>query len=125
MRTPLSRVLGLGSAKDGTGHWWGQRVSAVALVVLTIWLLASLVSLNDSSHAQVVAWVASPWNAIALVLFLSSMFYHSYLGIQVVVEDYIHHDGVKVVTLILSGFLHALLVVAGVFAVLRIALGGQ
>ncbi len=125
MRTPLGRVLGLGSAKDGTAHWWGQRVSGVALLILVLWLLGSLVSLNDASYTQVVAWLQSPWNAIVLVLFLASVFYHSYLGVQVVVEDYVHNDGLKVVTLVASAFLHALLAVAGTFAVLRIALGGQ
>ena len=125
MRTPLGRVLGLGSAKDGTGHWWGQRVSAVALVILVLWLLVSLVAMNGASYGDVVAWVRSPWSAIVLVLFLASMFYHSYLGVQVVIEDYIHSDGLKVVSLIGSAFLHALLAVAGIFAVLRIALGGQ
>ena len=123
MRTPLSRVLGLGSAKDGTGHWWSQRLSAIALLVLTVWLVSSLIALNGLSHSEVLGWISGPWNAVALVLFIASLFYHSNLGIQVVVEDYVHQDGVKLATLVLSAFVHAALAVAGIFAVLRIALG--
>lgn len=125
MKTPLNRVLGLGSAKDGTGHWWGQRVTAVALTILIVWMLASLLALGNASHEQVVEWVAAPWNSIALILLVGTLFYHSKLGVQVVIEDYVHQDGLKVVALLTSNLLHVVMAVAGIFAVVRISLGGS
>jgi succinate dehydrogenase / fumarate reductase membrane anchor subunit len=123
LRTPLGRVLGLGSAKDGTSHWWGQRVSAVALLVLGLWFAFMLATMDGFSHAEVIAFVSKPIHGVLLVLLTAALAYHSYLGIQVVIEDYIHAPGVKVLSLLLSRFLHALLAVAGIYAVLRIGLG--
>ena len=122
LTSPLRRVLGLGAAKEGVGHWWAQRVSAVALVVLGLWFAIALVMLGDYTRASVTAWIAAPLNAILLSLTLLTAAYHSQLGVQVVIEDYVHHHWLKVVSLLLLNFLHIVLAAAGVFAVLHVAL---
>ena len=122
LRTPLGRVLGLGTAKDGTSHWWGQRVSAVALLFLGLWFAWLLAVTPDFSHAAVVAEIGRPINSILLLLLAVTLAYHSYLGIQVVIEDYVHAPGLKVATLLFSRFAHILLVAAAVFAILKIGL---
>lgn len=123
LRSPLGRVLGLGTAKDGTSHWWGQRLSAVALLILGIWFAWMLAITPDLSHAAVVAEIGRPINAILLLLLSVTMAYHSYLGVQVVIEDYVHAPGLKLVALVLSRFAHILLAVAALFAILKIGLG--
>jgi succinate dehydrogenase / fumarate reductase membrane anchor subunit len=122
LRSPLGRVLGSGTAKDGTSHWWGQRVSAIALLFLGIWFAWYLAVTPDFSHAAVVADIGRPVNSILLLLLAITLGYHSYLGIQVVIEDYVHSPGRKVVTLLFSRFAHVALVAAAVFAVLKIGL---
>jgi succinate dehydrogenase / fumarate reductase membrane anchor subunit len=122
LRSPLGRVLGSGTAKDGTSHWWGQRVSAIALLFLGIWFAWYLAITPDFSHAAVVADIGRPVNSILLLLLSITLGYHSYLGIQVVIEDYVHSPGLKVVTLLFSRFAHVALVAAAVFAVLKIGL---
>ena len=125
-RTPLGRVLGLGSAKDGTGHWWAQRVSSVALGPLMLWLVYSLVQMardGGADYLAVVDWVSAPFNTVALLLLIPTLLYHSHLGVQVVIEDYIHADGVKVVALLAQKFIHAAFAAAGILAVLRLSLG--
>jgi succinate dehydrogenase / fumarate reductase membrane anchor subunit len=123
LRSPVGRVLGLGSAGEGVGHWWTQRVTSVALVLLGLWFVFSLVRMPDVSYAVVTAWIASPVNAVLLVLLIGTMVYHSMLGVQVVVEDYVSHHGAKIVTILLLNFLHYVLAALGIFAVLRIAFG--
>jgi len=123
LRSPLGRVLGLGTAKDGTSHWWGQRVSAVALLVLGLWFAWWAATMSDFSHAEVVGAIGRPINAVVLLLLAATMAYHSYLGVQVVIEDYVHAPGVKVLALLLSRFAHILLAAAAVFAILKIGLG--
>ncbi|MDX2410916.1 MAG: succinate dehydrogenase, hydrophobic membrane anchor protein [Woeseiaceae bacterium] len=122
LRAPLGKVLGLGTAKDGTSHWWGQRVSAIALLGLGLWFAFSLATSTGYSHAEVVAEIGRPINSILLLLLTVTTAYHSYLGIQVVIEDYVHASGVKVLALILSRFAHVLLATAAVFAILKIGL---
>jgi succinate dehydrogenase / fumarate reductase membrane anchor subunit len=124
LRTPLARARGLGSAKEGVNHWWAQRVTAVALVPLTLWFVVSLLSVLGEDYAQLVAWIGSPLNTVLLVTFLFSMFYHAYLGLQVVIEDYVHTEAVKLATLLAMKFLLILLGAAAILAVLRIAFGG-
>ena len=124
MRTSLGRVRGLGSAKDGTAHWWAQRVSAVALVPLCLWFVVSFVGLAASEHAAVVAWLRSPVVAVLLILLIGTVFYHAWLGLQVVVEDYVHAEGLKLASLLLIKFTVVVLAAAAVFAVLRVALRG-
>ena len=123
LRTPLNRVLGLGSAKDGTDHWWSQRMTAIALVPLTLWFVFSLTVRGDLSYTAVVEWIATPINAIGLILLVITLSYHSMLGVQVVVEDYVHAGWLKLSTLILANFAHVAFGTAGVFAILRIAFG--
>ena len=121
MRTPLSRVRGLGSAKDGTHHWWVQRLSAVALVPLTVWFVISMISLAGADHAAVSAWLAQPLSAVFMLLFVVATFYHLQLGVQVVIEDYLHGEAMKIICLVVLKLLSIALGVAGVFAVLKVA----
>lgn len=123
LHTPLNRVLGLGSAKDGTDHWWSQRMTAIALVPLTLWFVISLVAHGDLGYSAIFEWIATPMNAIGMVLLVITLSYHSMLGVQVVVEDYVHAGWLKLSTLILANFAHVALGTAGVFAILRIAFG--
>ena len=121
--TPLNRVLGLGSAKDGVEHWWAQRLSAVALALLGLWLVFAFIGLADFRHDTVVNWLQAPSASILMILTLLTLGYHSQLGVQIVIEDYVHASGLKVAALILTTFVHIGIVVAGVFAVLKVALG--
>ena len=123
LRSPLGRVRGLGAAGSGVHHWWVQRVTAVALVPLAIWLAVSLLSLPSLDFVTVVSWMGGTWTASLLVLLLVTASWHSSLGIQVVIEDYVQTQGLKTVSLVLSTFVHILIAVAGSFAVLRIAFG--
>lgn len=119
--TPLNRVLGLGSAKGGVEHWWVQRVSAAALAALGLWLVVSLALLGDFSYAAVTAWIGRPVTSVLLILTVLTTARHSHLGVQVVIEDYVHAKGSKVVLIVLSTFLHAAIAIVGLFAVLKIA----
>jgi succinate dehydrogenase / fumarate reductase, membrane anchor subunit len=121
--TPLSRVLGLGSARGGAEHWWLQRVTAVALVPLGIWFVLALLTLPDYSYGTLRTWVSQPVTAVLLILTAISVIYHSKLGVQVVVEDYVRAKALKVASLMLSTLLHIAVAVAAVFAILRIAIG--
>jgi succinate dehydrogenase / fumarate reductase membrane anchor subunit len=121
--TPLNRVLGLGSAKSGAEHWWLQRVTAAALAALGLWLAVALASLPDYTFATVIAWVRHPTTAIMLFLAVITASYHSYLGVQVVLEDYVHGAAMKIVSLVLSLFAHFEVAVIGVYSVAKIAFG--
>ncbi len=123
LRAPLGRVLGLGTAKDGTDHWWGQRVSGIALVLLGLWFAASIVVLPSLEHASVVEFIGRPLNNVLLSLLSLTAAYHSYLGVQVVVEDYVHDHGYKIVSLILSRFAHVFVAAISIYAILGIGLG--
>ncbi|RDD61143.1 succinate dehydrogenase, hydrophobic membrane anchor protein [Ferruginivarius sediminum] len=124
MRTPMARVRGLGSAKDGTAHWWAQRLSALALIPLTVWFVASVIAMAGADHAAMTAWVSSPVVAGLLVLLVVATFYHGYLGLQVVVEDYVHHEGAKFATIIALKALAIVLGLAGTLSVLTILFRG-
>jgi succinate dehydrogenase / fumarate reductase membrane anchor subunit len=123
LRSPLGKVLGAGSAKQGVHHWWMQRLTSVALVPLSIWFVVSLLSLPSFDHATVVAWMGQSWTALLLILFVLTCTWHSQLGVRVVVEDYVHGAGARTVTLVSVMFAHTLIGAAGVFAVLRVAFG--
>ncbi len=123
LRTPLGRVLGLGSAKDGTAHWWTQRLTAVALVPLGLWFMVALAALAGAGHGEFLEWVREPLNASLMTLFVLVAAYHSELGLQVVVEDYVLAHWLRVSTLVLLKFGHVLLALAGVFALLRMSFG--
>jgi len=120
----MRRVLGLGSAQSGVHHWWLQRLTSIALVPLTIWFLVSLLALPSLGYETVIAWMSQSWTALLLVLFVLVATWHSQLGVRVVVEDYVHGAGTRTLTLVIVTFAHALIAVAGVFAVLKVALGG-
>ncbi len=124
LRTPMRRVLGAGSAREGVHHWWMQRLTAVALVPLSVWFAVSLLTLPSLSHATVAAWMGQSWTAVLLMLLVLVATWHSRLGLEVVVEDYVPGPGARTVTLVVVNFVHALLAAAGVFAVLKVALGG-
>jgi succinate dehydrogenase / fumarate reductase membrane anchor subunit len=123
LRSPLGRVLGLGSAHSGVHHWWQQRLSSVALVPLAIWFLVSLLALPSLGYETVIAWMGQGWTAILLVLFVVVATWHSQLGVRVVVEDYVHGAGARTLTLVIATFAHVLIAAAGVFAVLKVAFG--
>jgi succinate dehydrogenase / fumarate reductase membrane anchor subunit len=110
--------LGHVLAKKGTGHWWAQRLSAVALIPLSLWFVFALTSLDSLEFSSVTAWISEPLNAVLLILMLTTMLYHSLLGLQAVVEDYVHTKRVKVMTLMAFKYIHIGLCVAGVYAVI-------
>lgn len=124
LRTPMRRVLGAGSARQGVHHWWVQRLTAVALVPLSVWFAVSLLTLPSLDHATVAAWMGQSWTALLLILLVLVATWHSRLGLEVVVEDYVPRPGARTVTLVVVNFAHVLLAAAGVFAVLKVALGG-
>ncbi len=121
MQTPLGRVRGLGSAKNGTHHWWMQRVTAVALVPLTLWFIYSILTLLGGGYVEAARWLASPVNAVLMVLLIIATFHHLQLGLQVVIEDYIHGEGAKIATIVILKLASFALAVAGAFAVLKVA----
>ncbi|MFZ5610515.1 MAG: succinate dehydrogenase, hydrophobic membrane anchor protein [Pseudomonadota bacterium] len=124
LRSALSQVRGLGSAKAGTHHWWMQRVTAIAMVPLAIWFASAVIALAPAEHDVVVAWISEPVSAILLILFITNLFYHVRLGLQVVIEDYVHGEGAKIAALLFVTFLSIALGAACIFSVLRIAFGG-
>ena len=118
LRSPLGRVRGLGSAKDGTNHWWAQRLTALALIPLTLWFCAAVVSLSGADHAAVAAWAGSPVVAGLLILLIAATFYHAYLGLQVVIEDYIHKELYKIAGLLVVKAAAIILALTGILSVL-------
>jgi succinate dehydrogenase / fumarate reductase membrane anchor subunit len=122
LRSPLGRVLGKGSAGDGVGHWWVQRVTAIALIPLTAWFAISLLGTTLQSYDAVRGWLGQPWVAVPTLLLVLTLAWHSKLGVQVVIEDYVHGKAAKTTWLLLSTFVHIGAAVAAVFAVLLIAL---
>jgi succinate dehydrogenase / fumarate reductase membrane anchor subunit len=120
---PLQRVRGLGSAKSGTEHWWHQRLTSVALVPLSVFLVILMVSLIGAEHATVVARVGHPLVAVGLILTLIAIAWHMQLGMQVIIEDYVNSPGWKVSALIANTFFAVVIAVLGVFAVLKISFG--
>ena len=123
LRSPMGRVLGLGSARDGTTHWWAQRVTAVALVPLTLWFVLSLLSLPDFDYETVRTWLSVPITGFLALLLVGVLSYHSYLGTIVIVEDYVTSSGMKVLTLMILRFLYVLAGGAAMFATLRVVFG--
>ncbi|HUQ09540.1 MAG TPA: succinate dehydrogenase, hydrophobic membrane anchor protein [Steroidobacteraceae bacterium] len=122
LRSPLGKVLGRGAAGDGVGHWWVQRVTAVALLPLTLWFACSLLGLQLQSYDAVRGWLGQPWVAVLAILLVLTLAWHSKLGVQVVIEDYVHAKVAKTTMLLLSTFVHVAAAVAAVFAILLLAL---
>jgi succinate dehydrogenase / fumarate reductase, membrane anchor subunit len=123
MRTPLAKVRGLGSAKDGTDHFWKQRITAVANILLVSYLIVLLVQLAGADYATVKRALARPQNAIALLGLVLSGVMHMRLGMQTIIEDYVHSEGRKVAALMLNTFFSILIGITCVFAVLKLSFG--
>lgn len=123
-RTDRSRVTGLGSAHEGVSHWWGQRVTAIALAVLGLFVIWPLGASIGADRAEVVAAFSRPWTAILTILFIIVAFRHLQLGLQVVVEDYVHNKATRTALLLANTFFCALFGLAGVFGVAKMAFGG-
>ena len=124
LRTPVGRARGLGSAKEGVHHWWMQRVTAVALVPLALWFVASLVGLAGADYAEVRDWVAHPLSATLLISLIVATFYHAALGMQVVYEDYVHPHGLKIIIDVATKLVFFAFAVASIFSVLKLAFAG-
>jgi succinate dehydrogenase / fumarate reductase membrane anchor subunit len=123
-RSPLAQVRGLGSAKTGASHWWMQRVTAVALIPLSFWLIIFLDLSLNAPYQETVAWLASPLNTLGIVAWILAVFYHAALGLQVVIEDYIAAEGVKIVAVWTVNLSFLLLALAALIAVFRVLLIG-
>ena len=121
LKSPLGRVLGLGSAGAGTDHWIAQRLSAVALVPLTLWFAGSMLTLPSLDFYSVAAWAAAPFHALLLILLVVAVVYHSSLGTQVVAEDYISTPGRRAAVLAGLRLAHVAMAAAGIFAVFLLA----
>ena len=121
--TPLARARGLGAARDGLGHWKAQRLTASSNAVLVLWFVFSAAALAGAGYDEVRAWLASPLAATLMILLIVSVFYHAPLGLQVIIEDYVHHPGIRIGALILVRLVVAGLAVACIVAVLMVALG--
>lgn len=123
LRSPLSQARGLGSAKDGVHHWWMQRLTAIALIPLSLWFVFSIARYHVADYPTMLAWLHNPYVAVALVLYFTALFYHSALGVQVVIEDYVSTEWLKIGSIIVVKLVHFALAAASIFAVLKIAFG--
>ncbi|NND81486.1 MAG: succinate dehydrogenase, hydrophobic membrane anchor protein [Gammaproteobacteria bacterium] len=124
LRSPLSKAQGLGSAKHGFSHWWWQRVTAIALIPLTLWFVYSLVCLLGSDHAQLSQWLAQPINASLVLLFVLTALFHGQTGMQVVIEDYVHSTWLNLTLLLSIKFASVAMAVLAIISVLKVVLGG-
>lgn len=123
LRTPLARARGLGAAHGGTHHWWMQRLTSIALVPLVTWFAIAMVALTGADHATAAAWLARPFNAVLTLILIVALFHHMQLGLQVVIEDYVHARGRKFATLIVVKFIAVILAIGAAFAVVKVAVG--
>ncbi|MBA1147896.1 succinate dehydrogenase, hydrophobic membrane anchor protein [Ectothiorhodospiraceae bacterium WFHF3C12] len=123
-RAVLRRARGLGSAKSGVRHWWWQRVTAVALVPLTVWMLVLLLATAGEGRRALMVWLGNPAVSVLTVMFVVMMAWHMVLGLTVIAEDYLHHEGVKFAAITLIQVGGVIVGVAGVISVLWLALGG-
>jgi succinate dehydrogenase / fumarate reductase membrane anchor subunit len=123
-RTPLARARGLGSAKGGVGHWWAQRLTAIALIPLVVWFAVSLVMLSGADYTVVRAWIGAPLVMMLLTLIIVVGLHHGQLGLQVVIEDYVGSDGWKLALIVIVKFIAVLFGLGAIVAILRIGFGG-
>ena len=124
LRTPLARARGLGSARDGLHHWWAQRLTAIALIPLVVWFAISLVMLSGADYGVARAWIGSPLVMVLLILTITVGLHHGQLGLQVVIEDYVHGDGKKLALIVGVRFIAVIFGLAATVAILRIGFGG-
>ena len=123
VQSPIARVRGLGPAREGVGHWTRQRLTAISNIVLVLWFVFSAMALAGAGYEEVRAWLAAPVPASLMILLVISAFYHARLGVQVVIEDYVHHEGAKIASLAAVTLITFGLAVACIVAVLKIAIG--
>ena len=123
LRSPLGRALGLGSAKEGVGHWWAQRVTAIALVPLVVWFVTVVIELVGADRAALVDWLHHPVPAVLWILFLVAAAYHGALGLQVVIEDYVENEALRLGMMIAMKLAATLLAALGIYAVLKLSFG--
>ncbi len=120
MRTTLGRVRGLGSAKEGVSHWWAQRLTALALIPLAIWFVASIISVAGADYPVVASWLGSPINGSLMIILVFATFYHAALGLQVVIEDYVHGEATKIFLIIAVKAAAVLLGLGTIVSLLRL-----
>lgn len=121
-RTPLGRARGLGAAGVGPHEWWRQRLTSIALIPLALWLAPFFARTPQLNHEEVVAWIGTPSNSLVLLSFLVLVFYHAALGLQVVIEDYVHAEWAKLLSLVGMKLVFFFLALASLYATLRIAI---
>lgn len=124
LRSPLSKAVGLGSAKHGFSHWWWQRVTAIALIPLSLWFVYGVLSLHGADYTSAQVWLGSPVNATLMLLFVVTGLFHGQTGIQVVIEDYIHTTWLNLTLLLLIKFASVALAVYATLSVIKVVLGG-
>lgn len=124
LRTPLGRARGLGSAKEGVGHSWATMVTAIGLIPLSLWFVIAVIGLAGIDYAGFQAWMAKPLNASLMVLTVLMVLHHAQLGIQMVIEDYVHGAGTKLVSLVGTKLIAAFLAVYMTVSILKVAVGG-
>ena len=124
LRSDLGRVRGLGSANEGTSHWWAQRVTAIALIPLSLWFIYSAVTLVGIDRAGFKVWLNAPGSILLMTLFVIALFYHMQLGHQVVIEDYVHNERNKIVSLVLNKLVAIFFAVSSIIALIKVAFGG-
>ena len=125
LKSPLGKARGLGSAKEGSKHWWHQRITAIALVFLSLWFVISLITLTGAGYGEVYSWLSRPDSSILAILTILFSFYHLKLGIQVIAEDYIHTEWKKLFVIILTDFGCIVIALTSVLSVLLVSIGGQ
>ncbi len=123
IQTPIAKVKGLGAAKNGTEHWLYQRISSIASFFLSLWFVWSMVHTAGAAYAEMYSWLAYPVNAVLMILFVITAFFHAALGAQVIVEDYIHCEAFKMIKLIGIKLFYSATVVVSIFAILEVAFG--
>ena len=122
MRSPLGRARGLGSARAGAAHWWAQRLTAVALVPLTLWFVCGVLRLHGAVQHDMVAWLSQPLPLVLMLALIVATFHHLQLGLQVVIEDYVHADGCRVASILALRAACVLLALACIISVLKLGL---
>ena len=125
METPIARVRGLGSARSGAHHWWLERLTSVSTLLLFVWFVVSLLRLPSLDYSAVTEWLSAPLGAVPMLLLIVSTFWHLKLGLQVVIEDYVHEEGMKFFSITVLNFFTIAVGALAFFAVLRIAFGGE
>ncbi len=123
-QTPLAKVRGLGSAKAGTGHFWMQRITAITLIPLSLWMVSFTQHLLDASHAEIVTWLAGPLDTVLAIAWVVAAFYHAALGLQVVIEDYVHTEWIKISSIWVMKLSFLFFAIAAIVALFKISMMG-